>query len=165
MDKRNFIALCGACALAACGSGNEGSGGEAASGSGADVQRYMAEVVQPTAEVYWGSAGWIVDEQGEHDLTPTTEEGWAATLKSTKDLQEIGAKLMSAEYSEGRGEDWKTFAQGLIDISKRAEQTALDRDSDAIFEVGGYVYNVCKGCHTAYVPAEVAAAAEAQAAQ
>jgi|GEM_PF-496845 len=158
MDKRNFILLGAAAMLAACGGASDGGNDVA---SGPDMQAYMAEVVQPTAEVYWGSAGWIIDEAGEHDLTPTTEERWAATLQSTKDLQAIGELLMTEEYSVGRGEDWNTFAQGLVDVAKRAEQTAVDRDSDAIFETGAIVYNVCQGCHLAYVPEEMEAAAAA----
>jgi hypothetical protein len=159
MDKRNLTLFAALGLLAGCGD----SGPATPVHDGPDIQSYMADTVQTTSEVYWGSAGWITDENGQRDLTPTTEEGWAATLKSTKDLQAIGAELMQPHYAEGRGEDWMTFSQGLIDVAKKAEQTAIDRDSDAIFETGGILYNVCQGCHLAYVPEEVEAAAAASA--
>lgn len=153
MNKSNLIALASALALASCG-GGEAAGEAEAEADRAAIMDFMENTVQPTAEVYWGSAGWIVDEEGEHDLTPTTEEGWAATLKSTQELQAQGELLLTPLYAEGRGEDWTTFAQAMIDVSKQAEQTAIDRDSDAIFETGGILYNVCRGCHTAYAPEE-----------
>lgn len=150
MTKARFLAVAGAALLAACG----GAGGDGAEGAAAEravkVQKLMADEVQPTAEVYWNSAGYVIDESGEVDLTPTTEEGWAATLESTRKLQRLGELLQTPEYAEGRGEDWTEFSQSLVEISKRAEQTALDRDSDAIFEVGGIIYRVCQSCHQAY---------------
>jgi hypothetical protein len=91
-----------------------------------------------------------MDESGETDLTPTTEEGWAATLESTRELQRLGELLQTPDYAEGRGDDWIAFSKSMVEISKQAEQTALDRDSDAIFEVGGTIYRVCQACHQAY---------------
>jgi hypothetical protein len=137
--------------LSACGGGRSDSGeAEAVTSNALKTQKLMAEVVQPTAEVYWNSAGFVVDESGETDLTPTTEEGWAATLKSTQDLQRLGELLQTAEYAEGRGDDWIAFSKSLVEISRRAEQTAIDRDSEAVFEVGGVIYRVCTACHQVY---------------
>jgi len=144
------LGLAGAALLAGC-SGDVGGGADGgALESAVRVQQLMANEVQPTAEVYWNSAGYVVDESGETDLTPTTEEGWAATLESTRKLQRLGEVLQTPEYAEGRGEDWITFSKSLVEISKRAEQTARDRDSEAIFEVGGIIYRVCTACHQSY---------------
>jgi hypothetical protein len=151
VTKAQYLALASAAALAGCG-GN--SGGDAADAAAQDravrVQQLMANEVQPTAEVYWNSAGYVTDENGETDLTPTTDEGWAATLESTRKLQQLGELLQAPEYAEGRGEDWIQFSKSLVEISKRAEQTAIDRDSEAIFEVGGVIYRVCTACHQVY---------------
>lgn len=145
-----LLALASVALLTACGGSDSGSGGDAATERAVKVQQFMATEVQPTAEVYWNSAGFVVDERGETDLTPTTEEGWAATLESTRKLQQIGELLQTPEYAEGRGEDWIAFSKSLVEISKKAEQTAIDRDSDAIFEVGGVIYRVCSACHQVY---------------
>jgi len=144
-----FWALAGVALLAGCG-GAERSEEKAAQDSALRVQKLMAEEVQPTAEVYWNSAGYVMDESGETDLTPTTEEGWAATLQSTQELQRLGELLQTPEYADGRGEDWIAFSKSLVEVSKQAEQTALDRDSGAIFEVGGVIYRVCQACHQVY---------------
>jgi hypothetical protein len=143
--------MVGAALLAGCGESDSGAGTDTAVLDRAvRVQQLMAEEVQPTAEVYWNSAGYVIDESGETDLTPTTEEGWARTLESTRKLQQLGELLQTPEYAEGRGEDWIEFSRSLVEISKRAEQTAIDRDSEAIFEVGGIIYRVCTACHQVY---------------
>jgi len=150
VTKAQILALASAALLAGCG-GDGGSAEDTAELDGAvRVQQLMANEVQPTAEVYWNSAGYVVDESGETDLTPTTEEGWAATLESTRKLQQLGELLQTPEYAEGRGEDWIQFSKSLVEISQRAEQTAIDRDSEAIFEVGGVIYRVCTACHQVY---------------
>jgi hypothetical protein len=152
MTKARILALAGAALLTACG--GSGDAGDALEGAAFEqalrTQQMMADLVQPTAEVYWNSAGFVMDESGETDLTPTTEEGWAATLESTRELQRLGELLQTPEYAEGRGDDWIAFSRSMVEISKQAEQTALDRDSDAIFEVGGTIYRVCQACHQAY---------------
>lgn len=125
------------------------------------AQQLMALVVQPTAEVFWNSAGFVVDETGEHDLTPTTDEGWAATHTAAATITEMGNLLMTPVYAEGRGDDWIEFSRALVEVGQKAEEAAIARDSDAVFEVGGTIYNVCTACHQAYLPEEQAAAANA----
>lgn len=120
----------------------------------ADIKALMVEELEPAAEIYWKSTGWIINEEGEHSLTPTTEEGWDRTLQATIRVQEIARQLQGPQYSQGRDEVWGQFAQGLVDIAAQAEQTVIDRDSDAIMEVGGVMYNICEGCHRMYLPAE-----------
>jgi hypothetical protein len=61
---------------------------------------------------------------------------------------------MTPLYAEERGEDWMDFARGMVQIGQRAEQAAIDKDVDAVFEVGGTLYNVCSGCHANYPPSE-----------
>lgn len=116
------------------------------------IQELMADVVEPTAQIYWKSAGFIMDENGETDLTPTTEEGWLATRTSAATITEIGNLLMTPPFSEGRGDDWIEFSRALVAIGQQAEQSAIDRDSDAIMEIGSTVYNICSACHQIYPP-------------
>ena len=154
MTKPAIIALAAAALLAGCGGGDtpdsDGAMSEAAFESALKVRQMMANDLQPTAEVYWNSSGFVIDESGETDLTPTTEEGWNATLQSTVRMQELGELLQTPEYAEGREDDWIEFSRAMVEVAERAEQTAIDRDSDAIFEVGGIVYRVCEACHLAY---------------
>ena len=126
------------------------------------TQQLMANVMEPTAEIYWKSSGYVVDETGEHDLTPTTEEGWLATRTSAATITEMGNLLMTPLYAEGRGDDWIEFSRALVEVGKQAEQTAIDRDSEAIMEVGGTMYNICSACHQVYPPQNAPEAEEAE---
>lgn len=146
-----------ALALAACGSGD----GNRAEDVGASefvrahtIQQFMADVVQPTADIYWSSVQFVSDETGDHDIRPETDEDWLATRTAAANLTEHGNLLMTPLYAEGRGEDWLDFARGLVEIGMQAEQAAVAKDPDKVFEVGGNLYNVCRGCHTLYPPAD-----------
>jgi hypothetical protein len=151
-----------AAALAGCNK-PEPSTPQAAMIAAHDIQQLMAIVVQPQADIFWKSAGSVTDETGLHDLTPTTDAGWLATRSAAATVTEMGNLLMTPTYAEGRGEDWIQFSQALVQIGRKAEKAAVDRNSEAIFEVGGTMYNVCSACHQAYPP-KTAAGGEAPAA-
>ena len=127
------------------------------------VQQLMAQDVQPTAEIFWNSVQFISDETGDHDIKPETDADWAKTKASAVKLGELAALLRTPGYTEGRGEDWTTFANSLTEVAKLAEQAAEAKDPDKIFEVGGTIYNVCSACHQVY-PATTGPEAEEQAA-
>lgn len=147
MIRQAVLALLATGLLASCGSGEKPS-----------ARALMRDEVQPTAEIYWNSSGSISDENGIRDLTPTTDEGWKKAQDAAVKLGELGKLMMTDEYAEGRGPGWLKFSQGLIDMSKQAEQAAIDRDGDGVFEKGAYLYDVCSGCHQAYPAVEASAA-------
>ena len=120
----------------------------------ASVKDYMAQEVQPTAEIYWNSVQFISDEQGNHEIFPRTDAEWKEVRQAAVRLGEIGAELKEPRYAEGRGSAWIDFADGLIEVAGQAEQAAADKSTEAVFEVGGTVYSVCSACHQAYPPAE-----------
>ena len=150
MKLKAILAVAAALTLVSCSDGGESNAETYIQAH--TTQQLMANVMEPTAQVYWKSSGFVIDEQGEHDLTPTTEEGWLATRTSAATITEMGNLLMTPLYAEGRGDDWIEFSRALVEIGKQAEQTAIDRDSDAIMEVGGTMYNVCSACHQIYPP-------------
>jgi len=151
----NKFALASACMaaslLAGCGSGGGSGDADTQFVTAHNTQQLMAYVLEPQAQVFWGSAGFIIDEEGEMDLTPTTEEGWLATRSAAATVTEMGNLMMTPMFAEGRGDDWITYSRALVEIGQKAEQAAADKDSDAVFETGGLMYNVCRACHQAYV--------------
>ncbi|KPL68661.1 hypothetical protein SZ64_11445 [Erythrobacter sp. SG61-1L] len=149
MIKNSIVALAGLALLSGCG---------AKEPEMASVRDLMKDEVQPTAEIFWNSAGAVSDENGTRDLTPTTDEGWQKTHDAATKLGELGKKLMEPQYSKDRGEAWMRLSQGLIDVSKLAEQAAADKSGDKVFEVGGTIYDVCTACHQAYPQSEAPAA-------
>lgn len=114
------------------------------------VQQLMANEVQPTAEVYWQSVQYISDAEGMHEIVPRTDADWKRTRDAATKIGQLGALLKSPAYAAGRNEDWVTFANSLIEVSKLAEQAADARDVEKTFEVGGTMYSVCSACHQVY---------------
>lgn len=155
-----LLAGLGLLALGSCGGTSDERTGSAPGEPGYiqahTLQQLMAQVVQPTADVYWQSVQYISDEDGYHEIEPSTDEEWQATRTSAATLVEMGNLLMTPLYAEGRGEDWMDYARGMIEIGQQAEQAAVDQNVDAVFEVGGNLYNVCRGCHANYPPSEEA---------
>ncbi|WEK46700.1 MAG: hypothetical protein P0Y56_17110 [Candidatus Andeanibacterium colombiense] len=141
MKFRYAIALPVAALLSSCGQQPEVS-----------MKDFMAKQVQPTAQTYWDAVQFINDETGVHDIYPKTDADWEKTRKAAEDMRKFGELLQTDAYAKGRNPDWKQFAQGLVDISKQAEQAAKDKSADKVFEVGGTMYSVCSACHTIYPP-------------
>ncbi len=121
------------------------------------AQQLMAQRVQPTAEIYWDAVRYeSVLENGEpvqRDIEPQTDADWKKVQDAAIELGKLGELLKTPGYTDGRGDDWTTFAQALVDVSKRAEAAAAAKDPAAVFEVGGTVYSVCTACHGVYPPA------------
>lgn len=130
--------------LAACGEGAPDT----------TSKDYMAQQVQPTAEIYWNAVQYISDESGNHEIFPETDAEWEDVRKAAARLAEMGAELKEPRFAEGRGAAWIEFSDGLIEVAGKAEQAAVAKDVDAVFEVGGTLYSVCQACHQAYPPAE-----------
>ncbi len=153
---RHVALLASTAMLAACG-GSDADTVELPYGT---AQQLMANEVQPTADIYWGAVKFesILNDDGtvtERDIRPETDEDWATVEASAVHMGELGAVMLTPAYADGRGDDWSDFAQGLIDVSARAAQAAADHDPDAVFEVGGTMYNVCRACHQMYPPEEL----------
>jgi hypothetical protein len=156
MIKRSLFAASAAALLAGCGGQSEPAEQAPRYVKAHNIQQLMEFVVEPQAQVFWRSAGSVVDEQGTHDLTPTTDEGWLATRSAAATVTEMGNLLMTPQYASGRGADWMEFSEALVKIGTRAEKAAADKNGEAVFEVGGIMYQVCQSCHQVYVEPEAA---------
>jgi hypothetical protein len=115
-----------------------------------DVKALMAEHVQPTAVIYWGSVQYISDESGSRKIEPRTDTEWTRTQDAASKLREYALQLKSPAAATGKGTDWMDYAQGLADVATQAEQVANERNPDKVFQVGGSLYNVCSACHETY---------------
>ena len=134
--------------LTGCGQQSEqGSIQGAATGS---TYQFMTEYLEPAADKIWSSAGAIITVEGEQDLQPTTDEGWAAVVHSASVVAEGGNLLMLKGYAADQG-DWAEYAQGMTRAALKARQAAIDQDAEALFNAGGEIYNVCRACHNKYI--------------
>ena len=113
-----------------------------------DIQQTMMWILEPAADVIWDSAGTIITAKGHQELAPTTDEGWHKVVHAAATLTEAGNLLMLP--GRAVGDDWIEYSQGLVDAGKLALQAAREQDSDALFDAGGRVYEVCRACHNQY---------------
>lgn len=119
----------------------------------ADVKQLMASVMDPAADVYWDAVGTIVDKNGVVEIAPKTDEEWKAVVNSAYVVTESGNLLMMNGRAKDNG-DWMKFAQALIDVGQRAIKAAESKNTKAVFDVGGEVYDACVACHSKYVVAQ-----------
>ena len=146
------VALAGL-AVCACGPLDDGSsgGGSGASPPAMDMHDTMTWVLDPAADVIWGSAGFVLTAEGETPLAPTTDEGWAQVRHGAAVVAAGGDLLLLPGLKpEADAAAWVEFAQGMKRIGLQAVEAVDARDSDALFETGGHLYNVCLACHQLY---------------
>jgi hypothetical protein len=115
----------------------------------ADMKQLMTAVVDPAADVIWGSVGTIVSAEGVEERAPKTDEQWTAVLNSAFVITESGNLMMMGSRAKDRHE-WMRHSQALIDVGIRTVKAAEAKDKDAIFTLGGDIYEVCANCHKAY---------------
>lgn len=122
----------------------------------ADVKQLMQTVVDPAADVIWGSVGTTVSAEGTLETAPKTDAEWAVVRNAAYVIAESGNLLMMGSHAKDDGE-WIKQSQALIDVGIRAIKAAEAKDKDAVFEVGGDIYTACSNCHQKYLVAIVEA--------
>jgi hypothetical protein len=115
----------------------------------ADVKQLMTAVIDPAADVVWGAVGTIVSAEGTIERAPQSDEEWTAVLNSAWVIAESGNLMMIGSRAKD-SEEWMRQSQALIDVGIRMVRAAEARDKDAIFTIGGDIYEVCANCHRTY---------------
>jgi hypothetical protein len=113
-----------------------------------DIHHTMELILDPATYVIWDSAGTIITAEGEQELAPTTDEGWHKVEQAAAVVAESGNLLMMP--GRALGDDWVRYSGDLVEAGKLALQAAQDQDSDALFDAGGEMYQVCLACHNQY---------------
>ena len=124
-----------------------------------DVKQTMTWLLDPAADAIWGSAGFVLSEDGERSLAPTTDEEWAAVHHAAAVVAEGGNVLLlphllptasdAGEYGQSLAA-WVEFSNGMTRVAQEAMQAAENQDAAALFEIGGHLYNVCRACHQVF---------------
>ena len=112
----------------------------------ANMKDLMLNVIDPAADGIWESVGTIMTIEGTFEKAPQTDDEWAVVRMHAIQLSEAGNLLMLPARSNGSPE-WIAEAKALVDASQRAIKTIDARDKDALFTVGGDIYDVCTNCH------------------
>lgn len=141
---RSWRAHCAAVFLLGIASAGPAAGDDATHDT--RVHDIMIEELEPAAEIIWDSAGWILTADGEVELWPTTDDGWAAVAAGANQIAAIARTLAQPAYAEGLA-DWAVLSEQLEITARRAKRAAETHDKDGLFNVGGHLYLVCVACH------------------
>lgn len=128
--------------------------------SGLDMQELMAHVVDPAAFAFWRGSGYDITEEGERDLSPTTDEGWKVVEDGAATVAEAGNLLMLPGRAREPEGEWNRYAKAMQTAALAAKAAAERKDKEAVFETGAALYQTCVACHEKYV---IVAAEDAEA--
>jgi hypothetical protein len=117
----------------------------------ADVKALMANVMEPSADLYWDAVGIVVDAEGEHEIQPQTPEEWEAVRNAAYVVAESGNLLMMPSRAKDGGE-WMQASLQLIDAAQKAIRASEGHDKTAVFDAGAEMYDACTNCHSKYSP-------------
>jgi len=106
----------------------------------------MLNVLDPAADGLWESVGTVMTIEGTFEKFPATDDEWAGVRSNAIQLAESGNLLMLPARSNGSA-DWVADAQALIVASQRALKAIEAKDKDALFTIGGDIYDACTNCH------------------
>ena len=116
---------------------------------GSEVHDLMAYVLDPAAEVIWDSAGFVITEEGETNLAPTNQEGWDKVKHGAKVISESSYLLSMPERAVDQAQ-WVALSMALKGMGEKAFSAAENEDSEALFEIGAELYQICVACHQIY---------------
>lgn len=153
MKRVITVAACMA-ALAACSPQKEAAPKASAQpkfNTDLPMTEFMGHVVDPAAFMYWKGSGTEIDATGEHDLSPTTDEGWENLVTGATILMEAGNMLQLPGRVRAPEADWNRYAQQLTERAAIARAAAEKHDKKGVFDEGGHVYEVCVACHEQFV--------------
>ena len=114
-----------------------------------DVKLLMDSVVDPEADVIWGSVATIFTVAGREDRRPHTTQEWSVVRNSAVILAESGNLLMMVPRAYDGG-DWMKMSQELVDVGALALRAADAKSVDGLFDAGEKIDDVCERCHQLY---------------
>jgi hypothetical protein len=114
-----------------------------------DLKQLMQFVVEPAADAYWDGVGTIVDASGVTEFKPETQGEWDALVNHAYVIAESGNLMMLGGRPKD-GDEWMRMARALTDVGEKAIRAAESHDPQAVFDVGGEVYEACTSCHAQY---------------
>jgi mono/diheme cytochrome c family protein len=115
------------------------------------IVEFMNQVVDPTADELWATAGWVNSADGYYELYPTTDEEWNRVRQHAAMIVEIG-NMLALPGRAVEDERWQVYAQGISSAGIMAMNAAAEQNEEDYFQAGARLYSVCSACHQAFNP-------------
>ena len=113
-----------------------------------DMKTFMEHVLTPAAKAIWSVNGIVIDEKGEHDLSPKTDDDWERVVSGAATLVEATNALIIPDRA--RDAEWLRYAKALADAADKAYRAAETRDLITIAQVSDQLDGICAACHRHY---------------
>ena len=75
------------------------------------MKTFMDHVLGPAAAVIWRANGIVIDTQGEHDLSPKSDEDWEQIVSGAATLAEATNALMIPQRA--LDPEWNAYVKKL----------------------------------------------------
>ena len=140
----------------------------------ASIREVMNSVIDPNVDVVWNAVRTVIDHGKPTEHAPANDDEWAAMRHSALTVAE-GANLLMmpgrAVAPPGAGSlapgielapdqvralidknpnGWNQFARALQDSMQPALAAIDKKDSQALFEAGDKIDEVCESCHQVF---------------
>jgi hypothetical protein len=113
-----------------------------------DMKTFMQHVLTPAATIIWRANGLMIDEKGEHDLSPKSEADWEGIVSGAATLVEATNALMIPQRA--LDPQWSFYVKNLAAAANKAYLAAEARDLKSISEVSDRLDGICAACHRHY---------------
>ena len=113
-----------------------------------DMKTFMQHVLTPAATIIWRANGLVIDEKGEHDLSPRSEADWEGIVSGAATLVEATNALMIPQRA--LDPQWSFYVKNLAEAANEAYLAAEARDLKSISEVSDRLDGICAACHRHY---------------
>ena len=113
-----------------------------------DMKTLMEHVLGPAAAIIWKVNGVVIDEKGEHDLSPKSDDDWEQVVSGAATLAEATNALMIPQRA--RDADWNRYVKKLADAADKAYRAAEAHDLKSVSDVSDQLDGICAGCHRHY---------------
>jgi hypothetical protein len=113
-----------------------------------DMKTFMEHVLTPAATIIWRANGRVIDEKGEHDLSPKSEADWEQIVTGAATLVEATNALVIPQRA--RDPQWNFYGQKMAEAANKAYLAAEAHDLKSISVVGDQMDEICADCHRHY---------------
>jgi hypothetical protein len=86
----------------------------------------------------------VIDEKGEHDLSPKSDDDWEQVVSGTATLAEATNALMVPQRACDA--DWNPYIKKLANAAYKAYRAAEAHDLKSVSEVSDQLDGICAAC-------------------